>query len=63
MMGAELAYRAGVKRLALFHHDPLSSDEEIWQAKEQAEAYLLYRQDSFPACEVLVAYEGLSLAI
>jgi hypothetical protein len=52
-----------VKRLALFHHDPLSSDEEIWQAKEQAEAYLLYRQDSFPACEVLVAYEGLSLAI
>jgi len=62
MMGAELAHRAQVKRLALFHHDPASSDEEIWTAREQAEAYLL-RRTSTHRCEVLVAYDGLSLEI
>ncbi len=61
MMGAELGHRANVKRLALFHHDPTSSDEEIFEAKEQAEAYLMYRHPR--NCEVLVAYDGLSLEI
>jgi len=61
MMGAELAHRAQVKRLALFHHDPTSSDEEIWNAKEQAEAYLAHRRPN--GGEVLVAYDGLSLEI
>lgn len=60
VMGGELAYRANVKRLALFHHDPVSSDEEIWQSKGQAEAYLMRRHSK---CEVLVAYDGLSLGI
>ncbi len=62
LMGAELAYRAGVKRLALAHHDPTSSDEKIWSDREQAEAYLRRRQTDQP-CEVLVAYDGLSLEI
>lgn len=63
MMGAELAYRANVKRLALFHHDPASSDEKIWDAKEQAEAYLLRRSPTSHPCEVLAAYDGLNLEI
>jgi phosphoribosyl 1,2-cyclic phosphodiesterase len=63
MMGAELAYRAGVKRLALFHHDPASSDEKIWLGKEQAEAYLERRHPKFSGCEILVACDGLSLEI
>lgn len=63
MMGAELAYRAGVRRLALFHHDPTSSDEKIFEAKEQAEAYLMYRQARQNTCQVLVAYDGLSLEL
>jgi len=63
MMGAELAYRAQVKRLALFHHDPTSSDEKIWAGKEQAEAYLMRRHPNFSGCEVIVAYDGLSLEI
>lgn len=60
MMGAELAYRANVKRLALFHHDPTSSDEAIWGSKEQAEGYLTRRRH---LCEVLIAYDGLSLEL
>ena len=63
LMGAELAHRATVKRLALFHHDPTSSDEAIWQTKEQAEAYLLHRQRTLPLCQVLAAYDGLELEI
>lgn len=60
MMGAEFAHRAQVKRLALFHHDPTSSDEAVWSTTNQAEAYLMHRRHP---CEVLVAYDGLSLEI
>ncbi|MCB9076288.1 MAG: MBL fold metallo-hydrolase [Anaerolineaceae bacterium] len=63
MMGAELAYRARAKRLALFHHDPASSDDKIWAGKEQAEAYLARRSPKDFDCEVIVAYDGLSLEI
>jgi phosphoribosyl 1,2-cyclic phosphodiesterase len=63
LMGAEFAYRAGVKRLALAHHDPTSSDEKIWADREQAEAYLQRRQNHQPTCEVMVAYDGLSFEI
>ncbi len=61
MMGAELAYRARAKRLALFHHDPTSSDEKIWAGKEQAEAYLMHRRPIYSDCEVIVAHDGLTL--
>ncbi len=65
LIGAELARRAGVRRLVLFHHDPTSSDEQIWAARDQAEAYLQRGQPHppHPICEVLVAYEGLHLAL
>ena len=66
LVGAELAWRAAVKRMALFHHDPSSSDEQIWAAREQAEAYLVRRYHQHLAgkrapCQVLVAYDGLHL--
>ncbi|MEM7342741.1 MAG: MBL fold metallo-hydrolase [Chloroflexota bacterium] len=61
MMGAEFAQRANIKRLALFHHDPTSSDEKVYAAKDQAEAYLSYYNGSKNVCEVLVAYDGLTL--
>ncbi|HRV91585.1 MAG TPA: MBL fold metallo-hydrolase [Anaerolineae bacterium] len=63
MMGAELAHRAQAKRLALFHHDPTSTDEKIWSAREQAEAYLMRRHNGRSTCEVLVAYDGLTLEV
>jgi phosphoribosyl 1,2-cyclic phosphodiesterase len=62
IMGAEFARRAQVKRLALFHHDPTSNDQKIWAAKEQADSYLISHPGQY-ACEVLVAYDGLSLEI
>lgn len=63
VMGAELARRAGAKRLALSHHDPTRNDEQVWAGKELAEAYLLRASRGLLGCEVLVAYDGLSLEI
>lgn len=58
MMGAELAHRAGVKRLALFHHDPLSDDRAVYTARAQAETYLAKRHSD---CQVMIANEGLEI--
>ena len=63
MMGAEFAYRAKAKRLALFHHDPTSSDDKIWAAKEQAEAYLMHQHRHHHRCQVLIAHDGLTLEL
>lgn len=63
MMGAELAHRANVKRLALFHHDPTSSDDKVLEAQQEAEAYLMRAHNAGNQCEVLVAYDGLDLEI
>lgn len=63
MMGAEFAYRARVKRLALFHHDPASNDDKIWAGKEQAEGYLVHRYPNYTGCQVIVAHDGLSIEI
>lgn len=58
VMGAELAHRAGVKRLALFHHDPTSDDKAIYAGLQQAEAYLAKRGSD---CQVVIANEGLEI--
>jgi phosphoribosyl 1,2-cyclic phosphodiesterase len=58
VIGAELAHRAGVRRLALFHHDPLSDDEAIYSGLRQAESYLAQRGSP---CQVMIASEGLEI--
>ncbi len=61
-MGVDLACRTGVKRLALFHHEPTYSDAELLDLLEDARAY----QSQHPAgcsCEILIAYEGLTLKL
>jgi phosphoribosyl 1,2-cyclic phosphodiesterase len=58
VMGAELAHRAGVRRLVLFHHDPMSDDQTIYAGLKQAEAYLVKRNSR---CQVVVASEGLEI--
>src|SRR5258707_4531266 len=65
-MGAEFAFRAGVKRLALYHHDPLASDEKLWSAVDEAYHHLVFRarsarQNSQQVTQVLLAREGLSI--
>jgi anti-anti-sigma factor len=62
MIGVDLARLAGVEKLVLFHHDPTYSDAELQEIQTTAIAY----QDedtAGPTCEVLVAYEGLTIDI
>ncbi len=56
----EMAYRAQVKKLAIFHHDPDHSDEmidELWQRLSPP-----YEQTD-PPMQVFYAREGMSLPI
>jgi phosphoribosyl 1,2-cyclic phosphodiesterase len=61
-IGLDIAIRSSVKRLVLFHHEPMYNDEEIL---EILEATRKYRAHNYPDldCEVLIAYEGLTLEI
>jgi len=61
-MGVDLACRAGVKRLALFHHEPTYSDAELLDLLASARAYQAQHPAGCP-CEILIAYEGLTLEL
>lgn len=54
----EAANRAGVKRLALFHHDPDRSDDEL---DEFAKTYC--ESGKFGDTEVFFAREGLEIVL
>ncbi|RME46664.1 MAG: STAS domain-containing protein, partial [Caldilineae bacterium] len=60
MIGVDLARAAGVKRLLLFHHDPTATDARLMEIQQTAQAYQA-QDPSLPTCEVLIAYEGLTL--
>lgn len=65
-MGAELAFRAHCKRLALTHHDPMATDEKLWNAVAEAYNYLAFRSRSLgqnPETEVILAQEGRSVEL
>ena len=60
LIGVDFARAANVKKLILFHHDPIYSDNQLQEIQSTAVAY--QEQDSkMPHCEVLVGYEGLTL--
>lgn len=61
LIGADIAREANVKRLLLFHHDPVATDAEIVQIMEETREYLGHNQDNVP--EVMIAREGLELKL
>ncbi|MBI4609903.1 MAG: cyclic nucleotide-binding domain-containing protein [Candidatus Rokubacteria bacterium] len=56
----DLAIRAGVKRLALFHHDPLHTDAWVRQQTERARRRARIQGSNV---EVFAAAEGLEIAL
>jgi phosphoribosyl 1,2-cyclic phosphodiesterase len=72
VQGVELAARAQVKRLALFHHDPHQGDTQLEEVLFNTRMYVeLYSKDKsrkpagpqkYPA-EVLLAYDGLEVQV
>ena len=71
VMGVELASRAKVKTLALFHHEPTNSDAQLeeflfntrmYNNIYQQEAPRRSRNDNYPK-EIILAYDGLVLEV
>jgi len=72
VLGVELAARAGVKRLAIFHHEPTSSDEELDEFLHNTRMYRsIYHRESgaeeagkplLPE-EILLAWDGLTIRV
>lgn len=60
LIGADMAIRAGVKRLVLFHHDPTNSDPELEKILKKTNDYL-DEQEQETRPDVLLAYEGLEI--
>jgi anti-anti-sigma factor len=60
LIGADIAREANVKRLYLFHHDPVASDDEIMQILKQTQEYL-GNGDDLP--EVIIAREGMEVEL
>ena len=60
LIGVDLARAAGVRKLLLAHHNPYISDQQLEDVVEDALQYQEQRS-GLPRCEVMVAYEGLTL--
>jgi phosphoribosyl 1,2-cyclic phosphodiesterase len=64
VMGVEIACQAGVKRLALFHHDPAATEDGLnyWLGVAQEYSASMTASGNEP-CHVLLACEGESLQL
>ena len=61
-IGVDIALHAGVKRLVLYHHDPLSDDSRLQSLLESTLNYLNHLAPD-TSCEVLIAHEGMELTV
>lgn len=63
-IATDIALRAGVKKLVLFHHDPSYDDEKLDEVYNRA---LRYREmmdpDHKSGLEIKIAYEGLEVVV
>ncbi|MEW6363169.1 MAG: MBL fold metallo-hydrolase [Acidobacteriota bacterium] len=62
LVGVELAVRAGVKRLCLYHNEPTSDDWALDAFFEDTRRYLAIHESS-STLEVLLAYDGLIVEV
>lgn len=60
--GIEIAKRAGVKHLYLFHHDPMHDDERLDQVQIESRRYAEHYRPDIPL-EVTMAYDGLEVEV
>jgi len=61
-IGVDIALNAGVKKLALFHHDHLSNDDMLQRMLDSTVNYL-HHVARGSDCDVFLAQEGLSLSL
>jgi ribonuclease BN (tRNA processing enzyme) len=62
LVGVDIALKADIKRLILFHHEPSYNDEKLQEIYDKTLRYCeIQRQGR--ALEILLAREGLELEI
>ncbi len=60
LIGVDLAEKAGVKQLFLFHHDPTHSDAELEEIRTKAQTFLTNNYSDY-ACDIVIAVEGMTV--
>jgi phosphoribosyl 1,2-cyclic phosphodiesterase len=63
VVAVDLCHAAGARRLALFHHDPGHSDEDIQQMFFETVRYEKLVRGERPELEVVCAYDGLEVEV
>lgn len=63
IVAVELCQEAGVKQLAMFHHEPVYSDEQLSRLLSDTRRFEEISRDGRPALDVLSAYDGLSIEL
>jgi len=63
VVAVDLCLAAGAKSLALFHHEPTYSDEDIQRMHAETIRYEELVREARPALKVVCAYDGLEIAI
>ena len=63
IVAVDLCHAAGARRLALFHHEPSHSDEDIQQMFFETVRYEKMVRGGRPELEVVCAYDGLEIEL
>ena len=63
IVAVDLCHAAEAKRLALFHHEPSYTDEDIQRMHAETVRYEELVRGDRPALEVLCAYDGLEVRV
>jgi ribonuclease BN (tRNA processing enzyme) len=63
VVAVDLCHAAGAKRLALFHHEPGYSDDDIQRMHFETLRYEQLVRAGRPKLEVVCAYDGLEIAV
>ena len=63
VVAVDLCHAAGAKRLALFHHEPAYSDDDIQRMHGETVRYEELVREGRPPLEVICSYDGLVVAV
>jgi ribonuclease BN (tRNA processing enzyme) len=63
VVAVDLCHAAAARRLALFHHEPTYSDEDIQRMHAESVRYEELVRADRPPLEVICAYDGLEIQV
>ena len=63
VVAVDLCHAAGARRLALFHHEPTRSDDDIQRMHAETFRYEELVRGDHRRLEVVCAYDGLEVAV